>query len=269
VLAGTSNTAGVNTTFNASAGTGTGAGGSFLFNVAGGGTTGSTQNSLATALTIAPTLVTLGAVTSTANAPQLVLAPASGNGYGLSSYYYGGGSLVFQSNNSGVTGSWAYNAAVNGYGFEAPSTAGFCISSTTNPTAAPDACLWRASAGMATLGNSSQGDFSAALKLSGLNNQGFNIAKTRVVSAATDTASATADYFLCVTYTSTGAVTETLPAGVAGQTFLIKDCGGAAATHAITITPASGNIDGASTYVLNTNYGSVAVTYANSQWSVN
>jgi hypothetical protein len=93
---------------------------------------------------------------------------------------------------------------------------------------------------------------------------------TRVVSASTDTASATSDYFLCVTYTSTGAVTETLPSSPAtGLTLLIKDCGGAAATNNITITPASGNIDGASTYVMSTNYGSVAVTYVNSQWSVN
>jgi hypothetical protein len=164
VLAGTSNTAGVNATFQASAGTGTGAGGSFLFQVAPAGTTGSTQNSFSTALTIAPTIVTLGSVTSTANAPQLVLAPASGTGWGLSSYYYGGGNLVFQSNNSGITGSWAYSAAVNGYGFEVPSTAGFCISSTTNPTAGPDACLWRASAGVATIGNGTQGDYSGTIQ---------------------------------------------------------------------------------------------------------
>ena len=51
--------------------------------------------------------------------------------------------------------------------------------------------------------------------------------------------------------------------------FRIKDCGGGAATHPITIAPASGTIDGASSYSLATNYGSVAVTYANSQWSVN
>jgi hypothetical protein len=94
--------------------------------------------------------------------------------------------------------------------------------------------------------------------------------KTRVVSASTDTASATTDYFLCVAYTSTGAVTETLPSSPpTGLTLLIKDCGGAAATHNITITPAAGTIDGASTYVMSTNYGSVAVTFANGSWSLN
>ena len=165
VLAGTSNTAGVNTIFKASAGTGTGVGGAFLFQTALPGSSGTTQNAFATMLTID------GA--------------------------------------SGVT-----------------------VASTLN-------------AGGAIIG------------------------KTRTVSTAADTISATTDYFVCVAYTSTGAVTETLPAGVAGQTFLIKDCGGAAATHPITIAPASGSIDGGASYSLATNYGSVAVTYANSQWSTN
>jgi hypothetical protein len=165
VLAGASNTGGVNTIFKASAGTGTGAGGSFLFQTALPGSSGTAQNAFTTALTI---------------------------------------------------------DGVNGVTVAGPLNAGGSI-----------------------------------------------IAKTRTVSAATDTISASTDYFLCVAYTSTGAVTENLPAGVAGQTFLIKDCGGAAASHPITITPASGSIDGGSSYSLDTNYGSVAVTYANSQWSVN
>ena len=165
VLAGSSNTAGVNTTFKASAGTGTGAGGSFLFQTALPGWSGTTQNAFATVLTI------------------------------------DGASRV-------------------------------TVSST-------------------------------------LNAGGSIIGKTRTVSTATDTISAMSDYFLCVAYTSAGAVTETLPAGVAGQTFLIKDCGGGAATHSITIAPASGTIDGGSSYSLATNYGSVAVTYVNSQWSMN
>jgi hypothetical protein len=165
VLAGTTNTAGVNTVFQASAGTGTGAGGSFLFQTALPGASGTAQNAFTTALTI-----------------------------------------------DGVNG--------------------------------------------VTVGSI-------------LNAGGAIIGKTRTVSTATDTISATADYFLCVAYTSTGAVTETLPAGVPGQTFLIKDCGGGAATHPITIAPTSGTIDGGTNYSLNTNYGSVAVTYANSQWSTN
>jgi hypothetical protein len=53
VVAGTTNTAGTNFTINGSRGTGTGVGGSLIFQVAPAGTTGSSQNALATALTIA------------------------------------------------------------------------------------------------------------------------------------------------------------------------------------------------------------------------
>ncbi|NBX67154.1 MAG: hypothetical protein EBQ96_09180 [Proteobacteria bacterium] len=52
VVAGTANTAGVNFTIAGSQGTGTGAGGSILFRTAPAGSTGSTQNALATAMTI-------------------------------------------------------------------------------------------------------------------------------------------------------------------------------------------------------------------------
>jgi hypothetical protein len=54
VVAGTTNTAGTNFTINGSRGTGTGVGGSIIFQVAPAGTTGSAQNALAAALTIAP-----------------------------------------------------------------------------------------------------------------------------------------------------------------------------------------------------------------------
>ena len=168
VVAGTSNTAGVNTTIAASAGTGTGAGGSLLFNVAPAGTTGTTQNSFSTALTIAPTIITIGAVTSTSSAPQLVLTPASGNAWGLSSYFFGGGNLVFSANNSGTSGSWINEMAMNSQIFELQNVGGFCYSSTSNPTAGTDLCLWRGSAGAALLGNGTLGDYSGSLKLTSL-----------------------------------------------------------------------------------------------------
>lgn len=91
-----------------------------------------------------------------------------------------------------------------------------------------------------------------------------------VVRTATSTSDtiALSDYFVCAD-NSGGAATETLPTAVTGMTFLIKDCGGNAATHNITVTPAGGNIDGAGTFVMNTAYQSVAVTYTGSQWSTN
>ena len=66
VVAGTSNTAGANFTINGSVGTGTGAGGSIIFQTAPASTTGSTQNALAAALTIAGTgVVTVGGFVAT------------------------------------------------------------------------------------------------------------------------------------------------------------------------------------------------------------
>ena len=75
VIAGTSNTAGVNWTFAGSQGTGTGAGGSLIFQVAPVGSTGTSQNSLINVLTIDATrLVT---ISSTDN------HTVSANDYGL------------------------------------------------------------------------------------------------------------------------------------------------------------------------------------------
>ena len=78
-----SNVAGANITFAASNGTGTGGSGSFIFQTAVAGTTGSTANTLATALTIGASTVTF--------AKNTLILPASD------------GSSVFQIQNSGAT----------------------------------------------------------------------------------------------------------------------------------------------------------------------
>lgn len=93
--------------------------------------------------------------------------------------------------------------------------------------------------------------------------------KVRSSSASTVTASATTDYFFCLDPTS-NTITVNLPASpTTGLTFLVKDCTGQSGTHNITITPASGNIDGSSTFVISSQYQSVALTYTGSQWSTN
>jgi hypothetical protein len=94
---------------------------------------------------------------------------------------------------------------------------------------------------------------------------------TRVITAAgAVTVSGTADYFICVNKTVGAATTVNLPPTPAtGLTYMIKDCKGDAATNAITVTPAAGNIDGSGTYVLSNNYGSVALTYNGTSWSLN
>lgn len=84
VVAGTTNTAGANLTIAASRGTGTGVGGSLIFQVAAAGSTGSSQNALATALTInsAKTATFVGAVEATAG----VYFQSGGAGITLTNY---------------------------------------------------------------------------------------------------------------------------------------------------------------------------------------
>jgi hypothetical protein len=70
VVAGTTNTAGQNFTITGSQGTGTGAGGSIIFQVAPAGSSGSAQNALAAALTIASNrTVIVGAAFTVATLP--------------------------------------------------------------------------------------------------------------------------------------------------------------------------------------------------------
>jgi len=84
------------------------------------------------------------------------------------------------------------------------------------------------------------------------------------------TVSATTGYFICVNKTTPAATTVNLPPSPAtGLTFVIKDCAGVAATYNNTLTPAAGNIDGASTYVQNINHQSTTVSYDGTQWELN
>jgi len=53
-----------------------------------------------------------------------------------------------------------------------------------------------------------------------------------------------------------------------GQVHIIKDNVGSAGTNNITITPSGKNIDGAASYVMNVNYGSVNIVYNGTEWSI-
>lgn len=91
----------------------------------------------------------------------------------------------------------------------------------------------------------------------------------RVVTAAGAVTVAVTDQVVVVNKTTGAATTVNLPAAPrTGQQFKIKDGKGDAATNNITITPAAGNIDGAATKVISTNYGAATVVYNGSQWNV-
>jgi len=80
------------------------------------------------------------------------------------------------------------------------------------------------------------------------------------------TVSATDDVVV-VNKTVGAATTVNLPAGVTGRRYTIKDGKGDAAANNITITPDAGNIDGAGTLVLATNYGRATVVYNGTEWN--
>lgn len=65
------------------------------------------------------------------------------------------------------------------------------------------------------------------------------------------------------------AVAVTLPAGVLGRVFNIKDgLGLAAPATPITITPTAGTVDGAATATIDAPYGSLTLVYNGTQWLI-
>ena len=77
------------------------------------------------------------------------------------------------------------------------------------------------------------------------------------------------DYVVVVNKASGSATAVTLPSGPnQGRAVVIKDGKGDAATNNITVTPASGNIDGASSYVIRTNHGGIIAVYDGTQWEL-
>jgi hypothetical protein len=91
----------------------------------------------------------------------------------------------------------------------------------------------------------------------------------RVVTASGAVNALLTDGLIVVNKTSGEATTVNLPASPAtGQTLWIKDGKGDAYINNITITPASGTVDGLSHYVLTSNYQAVTLIYNGTQWNV-
>lgn len=134
VVAGTTNIAGANFTIRGSAGTGTGAGGSIIFQVAPAGSSGSAQNSFATALSIDSTLDLTSSVTYAANKHLFAMRNLSSTGasaFQAQSDTIGTTNCEFGFWNSGRT---PYGALAAGTGYiYANSTAGFVVMSDNGP----------------------------------------------------------------------------------------------------------------------------------------
>jgi hypothetical protein len=87
------------------------------------------------------------------------------------------------------------------------------------------------------------------------------------IALTTPVAVLSADAAISVQVPGPVAVAVNLPAGIQGQTFIIKDGLGLASVAApITIVPTAGTIDGAVNATINTPYGSLTLIYDGVQW---
>lgn len=77
----------------------------------------------------------------------------------------------------------------------------------------------------------------------------------------------TTDYVILVD-TSSARTINLVASPVTGTTYRIKDNVGSAAANNITITPAAGTIDGAASYVISSNWGSVDLVYNSTAWRI-
>lgn len=89
------------------------------------------------------------------------------------------------------------------------------------------------------------------------------------IAVATPVAVVNTDDVVSVQVPGPVAVAVTLPAGVLGRQFTIKDgLGLAAPATPITITPAAGTIDGSATATINAPYGSLTLVYTGVEWQL-
>lgn len=151
---GTSNQAGKNFTIGVSPGKGTGAGGSFIVQVAAAGSTGSTRNALATALTIDSTkLATFAGDVASSNFYVGAAIGMKNNG----------GTVLIAAGGPGTNGWEVTNIAVY---TQSTGTIGWSNGTASGGTL--DTAFSRLSATNVAIGNSTAGDFSGGLKLTNL-----------------------------------------------------------------------------------------------------
>ena len=97
---------------------------------------------------------------------------------------------------------------------------------------------------------------------------GGNPSPVAVTNVTTPTYTAlAADYFLCVD-TATNAVTITLPTGILGTVYIVKDCSGNASTNPITIDGTGGQLVDGSSATINTPYGAIQLIFNGTEWSI-
>lgn len=97
---------------------------------------------------------------------------------------------------------------------------------------------------------------------------GPDILNVRIAVATPDVILAT-DEVVSIEVPGPVAVAVSLPVGITGRVFNIKDgLGLASPATPITITPAAGTIDGAATATINVPYGALTLVYSGAQWLI-
>ncbi len=99
-----------------------------------------------------------------------------------------------------------------------------------------------------------------------INTVSGRVVKTTVPGAYPYT-TLTTDYVILVD-TASARTINLVASPVTGTTYRIKDNVGTGAANNITITPAAGTIDGAASFVINTNWGSVDCVYQGTSWRI-
>jgi hypothetical protein len=90
-----------------------------------------------------------------------------------------------------------------------------------------------------------------------------------ITASGTITVSATTDHLVCVKKTTGAATSVSLPSSPpTWLSIIVKDCKGDAATNNITVSPASGTIDGAATFVMNVAYQAQGFVFNGTEWSL-
>jgi len=120
-----------------------------------------------------------------------------------------------------------------------------------------------AGTGISVSPTSGTGSNQITISATGIQTLAVRIATTTPVAVTND------DDVVSVEVTPQVPVAVTLPAGVTGRVFNIKDGLGLANNpNPITITPAAGTIDGAATATINVPYGSLALVYSGVEWKI-
>jgi hypothetical protein len=100
-----------------------------------------------------------------------------------------------------------------------------------------------------------------------MQNPGASSLLTTRIATTTPVNVLSTDTVVVVKLATPGPAVVNLPASPStGQHFYIKDGSGNAETNNITITPASGTIDGAGTFIIDTNYADQHVHYNGTEW---